>query len=103
MSSQRNDPSTCLFYCFHFAFRKPTFITNKQQNEYRKTKAEAARIEKAKQDSIIALRKPAEDSAQKVMDSVTKVSNVGNFSKALDSTEKLAVVENKLMKIIPII
>ena len=75
------------------------YFTNKQQSEYRKTQAEAAKIEKAKQDSIIALRKPAEDSAKKVIDSVTKISNVGNFGKALDSTEKLTVVENKLMKI----
>ena len=75
------------------------YFTNKQQSEYRKTQAEAAKIEKSKQDSIIALRKPAEDSAKKVIDSVTKVSNVGNFGKALDSTEKLTVVENKLMKI----
>ncbi len=75
------------------------YFTNKQQSEYRKTQAEAAKIEKIKQDSIIALRKPAEDSVKKITDSVTKVSNVGNFKKALDSTEKLVVIQNSLMKI----
>jgi len=75
------------------------YFTNKQQSEYRKTQADAAKIERAKKDSIDALRKPAEDSAKKVMDSITKVSNVGNFGKALDSTEKLTIIENKLMKI----
>lgn len=75
------------------------YFTNKQQSEYRKTQAEAAKIEKARQDSIIALRKPAEDSAQRVLDSTTKVAKVGNFSNALDSTEKLVVIQNSLMKI----
>ncbi len=75
------------------------YFTNKQQSEYRKTKATELAIQKAKEDSIIKLNKPAEDSVKKIIDSTTKVAKVGNFTKALDSTEKLVVIQNSLMKI----
>ncbi len=75
------------------------YFTNKQQAEFRKTQAAELTIKQAKEDSIALLNKPAEDSVKRVIDSVTKVSNVGNFKKALDTTENLVVIQNELMKI----
>lgn len=75
------------------------YFTNKQQAEYRKTKNAELAIKKAYDDSIAKLNKPKDDSLKQVADSVAKISNAGNFKKAVDTTEKLVTVENNLMRV----
>lgn len=76
------------------------YFTNKQQSELRKTQQTEAVIQKVKNDSLALINKPKEDSIKKVTDSVTIVTHVGNFRKALDSTEQLVTIQNNVMKIV---
>lgn len=76
------------------------YFTNKQQSEYRKQQAEKQKREKAIQDSINLVNKPKQDSLNRIADSVAKVTKVGSFQAAIkDTTEKLVVAENELMKV----
>ncbi|MCB0715601.1 MAG: membrane protein insertase YidC [Chitinophagaceae bacterium] len=95
------DRNTVLgFVVLAFLFIGYFYFTNKQQNEYRQQKAKELAIQKAREDSIAKINAPIEDSLKKITDSVKVVAPpVGHFAKATDSTEKLVVVENQLMKI----
>lgn len=76
------------------------YFTNKQQSEYRKQQAEKQKREKAIQDSINLVNKPKQDSLNRIADSVSKITKVGNFQAAIkDTTEKLVVAENELIKV----
>lgn len=75
------------------------FYTNKEQAAYRKQKEEKQAREQIIQDSIAKVNKPKQDSLNRITDSITKVSNVGTFREAADTTEHLVFAENELLKI----
>ncbi|MEP6699883.1 MAG: membrane protein insertase YidC [Bacteroidota bacterium] len=75
------------------------FYTNKEQAAYRKQKEEKQAREQIIQDSIAKINKPKQDSLNRITDSITKVSNVGTFREAADTTEHLVFAENELLKI----
>lgn len=75
------------------------YYTNKEQSAYKKIKTEQLAKEQATQDSIAKINKPKQDSLSRIADSVTKITKVGSFKSALDTTEQLIVSENEVMKV----
>ncbi|MFM2336985.1 MAG: hypothetical protein RL115_178, partial [Bacteroidota bacterium] len=75
------------------------YYTNKEQQKYQAKKNEAAKIEKARQDSIALVNKPKEDSIRKVRDSVNRITNAGVFKAGADTVAKEISIENKLIRV----
>jgi YidC/Oxa1 family membrane protein insertase len=76
------------------------YMNSKEQAASQARNQEKAKIEKARQDSIDLVNKPAQDSAKKVADSIGKITNAGVFkTAATDTIAKEVVVENDLMKV----
>lgn len=82
------------------------YFTNKEQKEYRKKNAETAKLQREKfirdstvQDSIIRINNPKRDSLARAVDSMAKISTSGVFHHAADSTEKIVLAENDLIKV----
>lgn len=75
------------------------FYTNKEQSAHRKQKEAVQLREDAIRDSIALVNKPQDDSLKRRADSVTKVTNAGNFQAAVDTVEQTLVAENDLMKV----
>lgn len=73
--------------------------TNKGQAEVNKARLAEQKRQQAVQDSIDLVNKPIQDSLNHIADSIAKVTNAGVFKTATDSTEKLIVAENDLMKV----
>jgi YidC/Oxa1 family membrane protein insertase len=75
------------------------YYTNKEQSAYRKKQAAEQVRKKAIEDSIALITKPVQDSLTRIQDSVVNVTNAGGFQSTSDTTERIAVAENDLMKI----
>ena len=75
------------------------YFTNKQQSEYRKTKAAELKVQQAKEDSIKSITKPLQDSLDKIKDSVIKINMAGIFQDTVIKTEQLVTLENSLIKV----
>jgi len=75
------------------------YFTNKQQSEYRKQKAEEAKILQLKEDSIRLVNKPLEDSLNKIRDSVSQKEVTGIFRDTAIGTEQLVTLQNELIKV----
>lgn len=75
------------------------YFTNKQQSEYRKQKAEEAKILKQKEDSIRLANKPKEDSLKKITDSLAQKEPAGIFRDTVQAPEQLVTVENNLLRV----
>ena len=75
------------------------YYTNKEQAAHRKKTAEAAKIEKARTDSINLANKPIEDTLKRKQDSAINVINTGAFLGATDTAEKTFVLQNDLMAV----
>ena len=76
------------------------YFNNKQQQESQRQ----ARIEKAREDSILRANQPKVDSnlvrqQQAIADSQQKIAQAGKFDKAANGTETITTVENELFKI----
>jgi len=75
------------------------YYTNKEQLAHRKKQADKQKKEQAVIDSIALLNKPRQDSLNRIQDSITKVTNTGDFAGAADTTEKTITLQNELIKV----
>ena len=75
------------------------WTTSREQDYARKQKMAKQEIENARRDSIAKLRKPIEDSLNRITDSVIKVKNTSAFHEVADTVEKTFSAENDLFKV----
>jgi YidC/Oxa1 family membrane protein insertase len=94
------DRNTVLGFIILAALFIAYFWYNNQQVEAsRKKKAESLAKENHIKDSISRINKPKEDSLGRIQDSAVQVVNKGSFAVTSDSTEKIYVLQNDLMKV----
>jgi|CXWL01.1.fsa_nt_gi YidC/Oxa1 family membrane protein insertase len=75
------------------------YFTNQQQSEYRKKKAAEAKVQQLKEDSIKLVKKPIEDSLNKIKDSVDQKAITGIFGDTAKTTEQIVTLQNELIKV----
>lgn len=75
------------------------WTTSREQANDRKQKMAKQEIENARIDSIAKLRKPIEDSLNRITDSVIKVKNTSAFHEVADTVEKTFIAENDLFRV----
>ncbi len=75
------------------------YFTNKEQAAYKKKKAEDQKREQARLDSINLLRKPLQDSVEKVQDSIIRKTENGVLFGATDSLKKSVTLETDLVRV----
>ncbi len=82
------------------------YFTNKEQKEYNKKRAEAAKLERekfvkdsTKQDSIARIQNPKRDSIAHAADSIAQLTKAGIFKHTGDSMEKMISLDNSLIRV----
>ncbi len=75
------------------------WTTSREQEKVRKQRLAEQQVQKAKEDSIAKLRKPVEDSLNRVTDSVARIKNAGSFQGAADTVERTRILENDLIRV----